>query len=85
MYRLDHLQEIVDLGLGELVEDGGVALVEWGDVAEPVLGQDSLAVAGWRQRTTTKTDGSSRSGPTGTAWASRWKVLQAELAPWLVA
>ena len=25
VYRLDHLREIVDLGLGELVEDGGVA------------------------------------------------------------
>ena len=31
--------EIADLGLGELVEDGGVALVEWGDAAEPVLGR----------------------------------------------
>ncbi len=44
VYRLDHLQEIVDLGLGELVEDGGVAVVEWGDVAEPVLGSGSLTV-----------------------------------------
>ncbi len=44
VYRLDHLQEIVDLGLGELVEDGGVAVVEWGDVAEPVLGAGSLTV-----------------------------------------
>jgi tRNA threonylcarbamoyladenosine biosynthesis protein TsaE len=44
VYRLDHLQEIVDLGLGELVEDGAVAVVEWGDVAEPVLGSGSLTV-----------------------------------------
>ncbi|HEX3564777.1 MAG TPA: tRNA (adenosine(37)-N6)-threonylcarbamoyltransferase complex ATPase subunit type 1 TsaE [Acidimicrobiales bacterium] len=44
VYRLDHLQEVVDLGLGELVEDGGVAVVEWGDVAEPVLGSGSLTV-----------------------------------------
>ena len=44
VYRLDHLHEIVDLGLGELVEDGAVALVEWGDLAEPVLGAGSLAV-----------------------------------------
>ncbi len=44
VWRLDHLHEIVDLGLGELVEDGAVALVEWGDAAEPVLGADALAV-----------------------------------------
>ncbi|MGH8981656.1 MAG: tRNA (adenosine(37)-N6)-threonylcarbamoyltransferase complex ATPase subunit type 1 TsaE [Acidimicrobiales bacterium] len=37
VYRLDHLVEVADLGLGELVEDG-VALVEWGDVAVPALG-----------------------------------------------
>ena len=30
VYRLDHLGEIADLGLGQLVEDGAVALVEWG-------------------------------------------------------
>lgn len=36
VYRLDHLAEVADLGLGELVEDG-VALVEWGDVAAPAL------------------------------------------------
>jgi tRNA threonylcarbamoyladenosine biosynthesis protein TsaE len=44
VYRLDRLQEITDLGIGELVEDGGVALVEWGDAAAPVLGEGSLTV-----------------------------------------
>jgi len=44
VWRLDHLHEIVDLGLGELVEDGAVALVEWGDAAEPVFGADALVV-----------------------------------------
>lgn len=44
LYRLDRLREVVDLGLGEQVEDGAVLLVEWGDVAEPVLGGDHLEV-----------------------------------------
>jgi tRNA threonylcarbamoyladenosine biosynthesis protein TsaE len=44
MYRLDHLREVADLGIGELVEDGAVALVEWGEAAEPVLGRGSLTV-----------------------------------------
>jgi tRNA threonylcarbamoyladenosine biosynthesis protein TsaE len=42
VYRLDHLQEVVDLGLGELLDDGGVALIEWGDMAAPSLPPDFL-------------------------------------------
>lgn len=44
VYRLDHLQEVVDLGLPELLDEGGVALVEWGDVAAPALPPDALEV-----------------------------------------
>jgi tRNA threonylcarbamoyladenosine biosynthesis protein TsaE len=80
VYRLDRLQEIVDLGLGELVDDGGVALVEWGDVAEPVLGEGSLAVtllaAGHDDHRVISVRAA------GTTWCSRWTALQAALAPW---
>jgi tRNA threonylcarbamoyladenosine biosynthesis protein TsaE len=44
VYRLDNLGEVVDLAIGELIEDGAVAVVEWGDVAEPVFGDDALSV-----------------------------------------
>jgi tRNA threonylcarbamoyladenosine biosynthesis protein TsaE len=44
VYRLDHLQEVIDLGLGELLDDGGVALIEWGDVVVPSLPADFLEV-----------------------------------------
>ena len=44
VYRLDHLQEIIDLGLPELMEDGGVAVIEWGDMALPVLLPDYLNI-----------------------------------------
>jgi tRNA threonylcarbamoyladenosine biosynthesis protein TsaE len=44
VYRLDHLAEVADLGLADLVEDG-VALVEWGDVARPALGKVAWTVA----------------------------------------
>ncbi len=44
LYRLDRVAEVVDLGLDELVEEGAVAVVEWGDVAAPVLGPDVLVV-----------------------------------------
>jgi len=44
LYRLDTTGEVVDLALAELVEDDAVAVVEWGDVAEPVLGGDAISV-----------------------------------------
>jgi tRNA threonylcarbamoyladenosine biosynthesis protein TsaE len=43
-YRMDNLQEVTDLDLPELLDDGGVALVEWGDVIAPVLPSDYLEV-----------------------------------------
>src|SRR5207302_9909644 len=44
LYRLEHLQEVIDLGLLELVEEEGVALIEWGDVAAPVFHTDYLSI-----------------------------------------
>jgi tRNA threonylcarbamoyladenosine biosynthesis protein TsaE len=44
LYRLDHLSEVVDLALPELIEGQAVALVEWGDVGAPVLGESALTV-----------------------------------------
>ena len=82
VYRLGHLQEIADLGLGELVEDGGVALVEWGDVAEPVLGEGALSVhlaageGGDDHRTITVSAGRS--------WSGRWDALSSALGEWTV-
>jgi tRNA threonylcarbamoyladenosine biosynthesis protein TsaE len=44
VYRLDHLQEIVDLGLAELVEEGAAAVVEWGEAAAAALAPDYLEI-----------------------------------------
>jgi tRNA A37 threonylcarbamoyladenosine biosynthesis protein TsaE len=43
-YRVDSLDEVLDLALGELVEESAVALVEWGDLAASVFGRDVLRV-----------------------------------------
>jgi tRNA threonylcarbamoyladenosine biosynthesis protein TsaE len=44
VYRLDHLQELVDLGLAEILDGGGVTLIEWGDAVAPLLPPDFLDV-----------------------------------------
>jgi tRNA threonylcarbamoyladenosine biosynthesis protein TsaE len=44
LYRTESVPEVVDLALAELVEDGAVALVEWGDLAAPALGDSALEI-----------------------------------------
>ncbi len=44
VYRTGGLSEVVELGLAELVEERAVALVEWGELAAPALGDDALDV-----------------------------------------
>jgi tRNA threonylcarbamoyladenosine biosynthesis protein TsaE len=42
VYRLDHLQELVDLGITELLDGDGVTLIEWGDAVAAALPPDFL-------------------------------------------
>lgn len=44
VYRVDHLGDVLDLDLGELVEEDGVAMVEWGDLAASVFGREVLTL-----------------------------------------
>jgi tRNA threonylcarbamoyladenosine biosynthesis protein TsaE len=44
LYRLERTGELVDLALGEMEEDEAAAVVEWGDVAAPLLGHGALVV-----------------------------------------
>jgi tRNA threonylcarbamoyladenosine biosynthesis protein TsaE len=44
VYRVESLDEVLDLALGELVEDDAVALVEWGELAAPVFGRDVMTI-----------------------------------------
>jgi tRNA threonylcarbamoyladenosine biosynthesis protein TsaE len=44
VYRVESLGEIVDLAIGELVEESAVALVEWGELAAAVFGRDVLTI-----------------------------------------
>jgi tRNA threonylcarbamoyladenosine biosynthesis protein TsaE len=44
VYRTGTVAEVVELALAELVEEDAVALVEWGDLAAPALGESTLEV-----------------------------------------
>jgi len=44
VYRVESLDEVLDLALGEVVEDAAVALVEWGELAAAVFGRDVMTV-----------------------------------------
>jgi tRNA threonylcarbamoyladenosine biosynthesis protein TsaE len=80
VYRLDHLQEAVDLGLAELVDDGGVTLVEWGDVITAALPADYLEVAlGYGDDDDTRTV---RLGVVGPGWSNRAAALRRLVEPW---
>jgi tRNA threonylcarbamoyladenosine biosynthesis protein TsaE len=45
VYRLDHVQELLDLGLDDLAGDDAVTVVEWGDVVSGEFAPDRLEVA----------------------------------------
>jgi tRNA threonylcarbamoyladenosine biosynthesis protein TsaE len=44
VYRLDHVQELHDLGFEEIVDGSRVVLVEWGDLIAPMLPVDRVVV-----------------------------------------
>ena len=81
VYRLDHLQEAVDLGLSELIDDdGGVTLIEWGDVVIPTLPADFLEVRlayglGDDERIVSMHS-------VGSGWSARRHALDEVLTPW---
>ena len=83
VYRLDHLQEIVDLGINELVDEDAVAIIEWGDMAEPVLPADFLEI---RITYDADSDDARRFAlrPVGSSWANRTGGLQKAIDRWVV-
>lgn len=86
VYRLDHLQEVVDLGLAELLDDGGVALIEWGDVVVPALPADFLEIrldyGDIDDAVRADEERKMRARVVGPTWAPRHAALAAALSRW---
>jgi len=82
LYRLDRLGEVADLGLHEMVEESGVMLVEWGDMAAEILGAHLEVLISRMpdqddQRTIVLT-------ANGQMWTPRWDRVLSAVAPWQV-
>lgn len=80
VYRLDQLNEALDLGLAEMLDEGGVVLIEWGDAILPVLPHDLLEVRLTLGQGDDDRDLQLR--PVGPGWAARARALAGALAPW---
>lgn len=80
VYRLDQLSEALDLGLAEMLDEGGVVLIEWGDAITPILPHDYLEV-----RLTFGEGDDDRQlavRPVGPGWAGRVEPMTVALAAW---
>jgi tRNA threonylcarbamoyladenosine biosynthesis protein TsaE len=80
VYRLDRVQDVLDLGLDELAEDG-VLLVEWGDAVGGLLPPAHLIV-----ELTVPGEGDERAvgiAGNGDPWSLRWERLERALEPWV--
>jgi tRNA threonylcarbamoyladenosine biosynthesis protein TsaE len=79
VYRLERMQEALDLGLEEMAGEG-VLLVEWGDAVEALLPDERLVI-----EFTVPGEGEERRlalTGTGASWAARWCALEEATAPW---
>jgi tRNA threonylcarbamoyladenosine biosynthesis protein TsaE len=82
VYRLDRLQEVVDLAIDEIGAGNDVLLVEWGDAVEDLLPEERLRV----ELTTDDVSDARRILVTasGASWRDRREQLARALAPWRV-
>jgi tRNA threonylcarbamoyladenosine biosynthesis protein TsaE len=84
VYRLDRMQDVVDLGLEELGGGDDVLLVEWGDTIEELLPDDRLRI---ELTTGDGSDDDARAisiSATGEGWRDRFPELEAAVMPWAV-
>lgn len=80
VYRLERVQDVLDLGFEEMADEDGILLVEWGDAVEGLLPADHLGI-----ELTVPDEGEARRlvvTGTGQGWALRWERLEQVLQGW---
>jgi tRNA threonylcarbamoyladenosine biosynthesis protein TsaE len=81
VYRLEQLEEVLDVGLPELLDDDAVTLIEWGDAIVPALPNDYLEV----RLTFLEADDDRELAFTvvGPGWSARTRALSQAVSPWV--
>ena len=83
VYRLDRVQEVVDLALDELEDGDCVLIVEWGDAVEELLPEDRLVLEMLTTDPTGEDDTRAISvHAEGPGWDERADELTRALGPW---
>jgi tRNA threonylcarbamoyladenosine biosynthesis protein TsaE len=80
VYRLEQVHEALDLGLSELLDDGSVTVIEWGDTITSALPRDYLEV-----RITFGAQADDRRielTPVGAQWRARERAMSTAVAAW---
>lgn len=73
VYRLTQINEALDLGLAELLDDDAVVVIEWGDTIAPVLPQNYLEVR--LDYGEGDTERLVRFNPVGSRWSARMRSI----------
>ena len=81
VYRLDQVDEVLDLGLAEMLDEGGVTVIEWGDTIIPALPADYLEVN--LRLGEGDDDRVFEIHLVGPRWSARTRALTTALRPWL--
>ena len=81
IYRLERVQDVLDLALDEIEDGDRVLLVEWGDAVEDLLADELLRI----ELTTADPSSDARRvavSARGRSWAERWDDLERAVEPW---
>jgi tRNA threonylcarbamoyladenosine biosynthesis protein TsaE len=82
VYRLDRIQEVLDLGFDEMLDRGAVVFIEWGSAIEALLPPDvleiELTIPVGEEGTQRRLSVSWR----GESWDRRWERLAEVAEPW---
>jgi tRNA threonylcarbamoyladenosine biosynthesis protein TsaE len=81
VYRLERVQDVIDLGLDDTLAEGdAVLVVEWGDAVEALLPKGHVVL-----ELTIDADSDARRivlRDSGAGWHERWERLEQAIEPW---
>jgi tRNA threonylcarbamoyladenosine biosynthesis protein TsaE len=77
LYRLEQLNEVIELGFNEILDEGAAAIIEWGEKGAPAFGPDHLSVN--MSHAAAENDRRIVFTSACEAWGERWDLLAGSL------